>query len=375
MSLKNTSINKLKKSLQKVQDQKDYQKRKKSEWYNLRPVLGHANWAIFYILLGGREIGKSYSVTNFMVDQYKNKGIPFTWLRLTETQARKLLQNNAEKLVDPDLRRKYDLDLVTSGNNVYEVTKRTQPDKNGKTKILEKKLMARVYALSTFYSDKGSIFDKDFLVDPNMRYNIAIDEFEREKGEKNTFDILYSLVNQLENLVRSTKERIKIFFMGNTLEEASDILCAFNFIPEEFGIFKLKSKRCVIHNIAPTEEYLNRRRGTIADILMPTASTFTNKIDTDKTLINKAQLVTPSYIIKFTKDKSKWFTIWNSNIVAKYNGEKKPVIAMRPYLDEVFNVDLQKNMITLFDTRSLQFRNLITFKQFQSCMEELKPRK
>ena len=314
-------------------------------------------------------------MTNFLVDQYKNKGIPFTWLRLTETQARKLLQNGAEKLVDPDIRRKYNLDLVTSGNNVYEVTKRSEPDKNGKTKILEKKLMARVYALSTFYSDKGSIFDKDFLADPNMRYNIAIDEFEREKGEKNTFDILYSLVNQLETLVRSTKERIKIFFMGNTLEDASDILCAFNFIPEEFGIFKLKSKRCVIHNIAPTEEYLKRRKGTIADILMPTASTFTNKIDTDKTLINKAQLVTPSYIIKFTKDKKDWFTVWNSNIVAKYNNEKKPVIAMRPYLDEVFNTDVQKNMIVLFDTRSFQFRNLITFKQFQTCMEELKPRK
>ena len=351
------------------------EKRIKSEWYNLRPVLGHANWAMFFVLLGGREIGKSYSVTNFFVDQYKNKGIPFTWLRLTETQARKLLQNNAEKLVDPDLRRKYDLDLVTSGNNVYEVTKRTKPDKNGKTKILEKKLMARVYALSTFYSDKGSIFDKDFLSDPNMRYNIACDEFEREKGEKNTFDILYSLVNQLENLVRSTKDRIKIFFMGNTLEEASDILCAFNFIPEEFGIFKLKKKRCVIHNIAPTEEYKNRRKGTIADILMPQASTFTNKIDTDTSLINKSQLTAPSYVIKFTKDKKDWFTVWNSNIVCKYNGEKKPVIAMRPYLDEVFNTDVQKNMITLFDTRSLQFRNLITFKQFQSNMELLKPRK
>ena len=50
-----------------------------------------------------------------------------------------------------------------------------------------------------------------------MRYNIAIDEFEREKGEKNTFDILYSLVNQLENIVRSTKDRMKIFFLGNTL--------------------------------------------------------------------------------------------------------------------------------------------------------------
>ena len=346
-----------------------------NEWYNLRPILGNANWAIFYILLGGREAGKSYSVTNFFVDQFVNKGIPFTWLRLTETAMRKLLQNNAEKLIDPDLRRKYNLDLVTSGNNVYQVTKRSEPDKNGKTKVLEKKLMARVYAISTFYNDKGSIFDKDFLNDLSMRYNIAIDEFEREKSEKNTFDILYCLVNQLENLVRSTKDRTKIFFLGNTLEEASDILCAFQFIPEEFGTFKLKSKRAVIQNIEPTEAYKQRRKGTIADILLPGASTFTNKIDTDNTLIDKSQLVAPNYIIKFNKDKNHWYTVWNGNIIAKYNGEKKPVIAMRPYLDEQFNVELQKNIITLFDSRSLSFRNLITFKKFQSDLELLKPRK
>lgn len=353
------------------------QKRKKKdyEWYSLRHMLGYANWALFYLLLGGREAGKSYSVTDFFCRQFKNKGIPFTWIRLTEAASRKLLQNNAEKLVDPDLRRKYDLDLVTSGNNVYCVTKRSEPDKQGKTKILEKKLFARVYALSTFYNDKGSIFDKDFLSDPNMRYNIAIDEFEREKGEKNTFDITYSLVNQLENLVRSTKERTKIFFLGNTLEEASDILCAFNFIPEEFGIYKLKSKRAVIEYIEPSLAYLERRKGTIADLLTPTASTFTNKVDTDKSLINKAPLITPNYVIKFSKDKNHWYTVWNQNIIAKYNGEKKQVIAMRPYLDEVFNVDMQKNMILLFDSRSFNFRNLITFKQFQADMEMLKPRK
>lgn len=352
-----------------------------NEWYNLRPILGNANWALFYLLLGGREAGKSYSVTNFFVDQWKNKGIPFTWIRLTEAASRKLLQNNAEKLVDPDLRRKYNLDLMTSGNNVYEV-KRIEKEvvkKDGsveiKKEIIEKKLMARVYALSTFYNDKGSIFDKDFLNDPSMRYNIAIDEFQREKGEKQTFDILYSLVNQLENLVRSTKERTKIFFLGNTLEDASDLLCAFNFIPEEFGIFKLKSKRAVIHNIEPTEAYKTRRKGTIADILLPTASTFTNKRETDTTLITKKRLVEPNYIIKFTKDRKDWFTVWDGNIIKKYNGEKKPIIAMRPYLDEVFNTDIQKNMITLFDTRSLLFTNLITFKQFQKQVELLKPRK
>ena len=295
-------------------------------------------------------------------------------MRLTDKAAGKLLQNNAEKLIDPDLRRKYNLDLITNGNNVYHVNRRSSPDKNGKTRILEKKLIARVYAISTFYNDKGSIFDKDFLNDEAMRYNIAIDEFEREKGERNTFDITYSLVNQLENLVRSTKDRTKIFFLGNTLEEASDILCAFNFIPESFGTFKLKSKRCVVQNIEPSEKYKARRKGTIADILMPTASTFTNKIDTDNTLIDKSPLTVPNYIIKFTKDKADWFTVWNSNIVNRYNGELKTVIAMRPYLDELFNVDLQKNIITLFDTRSFHFRNLVTFKQFQQQLELLKPR-
>ena len=139
---------------------REQQKVRENEWYNLRPILGNANWALFYILLGGREAGKSYSVTNFFVDQWKNKGIPFTWLRLTEKAANKLLQNNAEKLVDPDLRRKYNLDLVTSGNNVYEVVRgqKTVHHKDGtvetKSVILEKKLMARVYSLSTFYNDK-----------------------------------------------------------------------------------------------------------------------------------------------------------------------------------------------------------------------------
>ena len=99
------------------------QRKQQNQWYNLRPLLGCANWALFYVILAVRELGKSYSVTNFFVDQYKNKGIPFIWLRLTEAQARKLLQNGAEKLVDPDIRRYFNLDLVTKGNNVYSLCK------------------------------------------------------------------------------------------------------------------------------------------------------------------------------------------------------------------------------------------------------------
>ena len=346
------------------------------EYYSLRSILGN-DYAIFLLLLGGREAGKSYAVTDFFVRQYKKYGRPFYWLRLTDTAQQKLLINNAEKLIDPDLRRKYNIETFVKGTNVYEVTKRSKPDKNGKTKILEKKLMARVFALSTFYTDKGSgLFDKDFLNDPNMYYNIAFDEMNREKSEKNTFDIVYSFTNQLENLVRSTKTRIRVICIGNTLEEASDLLCAFNFIPENFGRFYLRNKRAVVEYIEPSEAYKARRKGTIADILMPTASTFTNEVKTDTTLVYKKRLIHPVSIIKFSKVDKENFVIWDTNVIKKWNGEKsKSVIAMRPYLDEVFNLEARNNIFQMFDSRGFKYRDLITFKQFQKELALLRPKK
>ena len=350
------------------------QQRKKellnNEWYSLRSILGYS-WAIFYFLLGGREAGKSYAVTDFYVRQWKKYGRPFYWLRLSEASQRKLLMNNAEKLVDPDLRRKYKLDLVTNGENVYEVTKR---DEDGKVK--EKKLMARVMCLSTFYNDKGSgLFDKDFLNDPKMFYNICLDEMNREKNERKTFDIVYAFTNQLENLVRSTKQRLRVICIGNTLEEASDILSNFNFLPEQFGRYKLHKKRAVIEYIEPSEKYKARRKGTIADILMPDASTFTNELSIDTELITKKRLIRPTYTIKFTNSKEDWFTVWDNNVICKYHGEKVPIVPMRPYLDEIYNLERVNTIIQLFDTRCYLFRNLLTQKQYKKQLELLKPRK
>ena len=341
------------------------QQRKKEllnkEWYSLRSILGYS-WAIFYFLLGGREAGKSYAVTDFYVRQFIKYERPFYWLRLSEASQRKLLMNNAEKLVDPDLRRKYNLDLVTNGENVYQVLRR---DEDGK--VREKKLMARVMCLSTFYNDKGSgLFDKDFLNDPKMFYNICLDEMNRELNERKTFDIVYAFTNQLENLVRSTKQRLRVICIGNTLEEASDILSNFNFLPEEFGRYKLHKKRAVIEYIEPSEKYKARRKGTVADILMPDASTFTNEIKMDNTLITKQRLLRPTYVIKFTKSKSDWFTVWDNSVITKYNGEKVPIVPMRPYLDEIYNLERVNTIIQLFDTRSYLFRNLLTQKQYKN---------
>lgn len=355
-----------------IHDELMRQKKKKEmlnkEWYSLRGMLSYW-WAIFLFLLGGREAGKSYAVTGFFVHQFIEYGRPFYWLRLTENSAKKLLANNAEKLIDPDIRRKYNLDIVTNGGNVYVV------ERNEKGKIIKKKLMARVLALSTFYNDKGSgYFDKNFLDDPNMYYNICLDEMNREKNEKNSFDIVYAFTNQLENLVRSTKKRIRVICVGNTLEEASDILCAFNFLPEDFGRFKLKKKRAVIEYIEPSEKYLTRRKGTIADILMPSASTFTNKVTVDSSLVYKGKRIRPSQIIKFSKDMEDWFTVWDGKVIAPYNKERVSVISMRPYLDEFFNTQLRDQILMIFDSRGYAYKDLITFKKFQKQLELLKPR-
>lgn len=366
----------------KQKKEEEHKKLLESEWYNLRPILGYFNWAMCACLLGGRETGKSYSVTDYFTDSFVEKGIPFTWLRLTDKQAGALLENDAEKLIDPDIRRRYNLRIKTRGCNVYSVKYKTKTihHKDGseeeKEVEVERTLMARVFALSNFYNQKGNgLFDKDFLNDMNMQYHIALDEFEKEENEKSQGDILYQFVNQIENLIRSTKSRTKIFIIGNMLDTCADILAGLNFIPEEFGIYKLKSKRTVIHYMEPTDAYKARRKGTFADIFMPQASTFTNKIETDFSLLYKGRLVRPTKIIKFGKDKSSWFTLWDSKCISKYNNEKSEVIAMRPYLDELFDTKLRDTVFLMFDSRAYVFRNMICFKEFEKCLSLLKPRK
>lgn len=340
-----------------------------NEWYSLRSVLGNCNWAMFFALLGGREAGKSYAVMEFFVDQFVNRGRPFFWLRLSEPSAKKMLANDAEKLVDPDIRRKFNLDLVTRNSGVYQVLKRDK--KTGK--VREMRLMCRVLALSTFYNDKGvAMFDKDFLDDPNMWYNCCLDEMNREQSERRNFDITYNFVNQMENLFRSTKSRIRIFLIGNTLEEASDIMSAFNFIPEDFGRYYVRKKRLLVDYMPPTDKYLQRRKGTIADILMGGASTFTNKVETDSTLVYKGKLMKPTAVIRFFKNEA--YTLWDGKVITKYRNENVHNIAMRPYLDQVFNAKERDAVFQTFDARGYRFRDLITFKQFQKSLEMLKPR-
>lgn len=334
-------------------------KHKQSRWYTreLKSLLGNT-WAMFYAILGGRMTGKSYALTDFLCNQKRKKKdrVKNYWMRISETSTKFMLANKAQKLVDPDLVRKYHLDLSTKGMEVYN---------HGEP-------FMTVIPLSAMAKMKGvAFYDKDYTGE----INIVLDEFQLEQGEKRTsFDILYNFVGSLENLVRTTKSRIRVFLVGNTLEEASTILKAFNFLPEGFGRFYLKRKRCIIDNIEPTEEYLNDRKGSAADILGGNEmSNYTNEIRKDLSLISKARLKAPQYTIKFGKQRDKIFIVWDDNVITRYKGQPiKSSISMRPYLDELFSLERRNTVLEIYDAKGYKFDTLITMSYFQDELKKLR---
>lgn len=334
-------------------------KHKQSRWYTkeLKSLLGN-DWAMFYGILGGRMTGKSYALTDYLCNQKRKKGdmVKCFWMRISETSTKFMLANKAQKLVDPDLVRKYKLDLTTKGMEVYD---------HGKP-------FMTVVPLSAMAKMKGvAFYDKDY----QGEILIVLDEFQLEQGEKRTsFDILYNFIGMIENIARTTKSKIRVFLVGNTLEEASSILKAFNFIPENFGRFYLRRKRCIIDNIEPTEEYMKDRKGSAADILGgDEMSNYTNELKKDISLITKQRLMSPQYIIKFSKSRGDMFLVWENNIITRYKGQPiKSVVAMKPYLDDRYNPERRQTVIDIFDAKAYKFDTLITLSYFQGALQKIR---
>lgn len=332
-------------------------KKAKSRYYNLQSILGN-DWAMFYVLVGARCVGKSYSVSDYLCRQKKKLGdnCKNYWMRISETSTKALLSNKANKLVDPDLVRKYKLDLSTKGMTVYN----------------RDKVFMEVMPLVQMGKLKGqAFFDKDYT----GWYNIVLDEFQLEQGETRTsFDILYNFIGMIENIVRTNKTHIRVFLLGNTLEEASTILKAFSFIPEGEGRFYLKRKRCIVDNIPITEDYIKDRKGSAADILGGgSQSNFTNKLSKDIEIIDKSRCKHAHLIIKFSKNHGDWYTLWDNGIIKRWNHDNcNAYIAMRPYLNGIYDKEAKQSVIERFDARGYKFNSLVTLAYFTDALSKIR---
>lgn len=327
------------------------------DFLSIRPVLGYNE--VFNAFIGGRERGKSYAVEAHCIRRTKYHGDRFIWMRISPQSTRKMLANNGELMFDAKLVRDYKLDISVKSNVVYDHGKK----------------FCEVYALAEMAKWKGvALFDSD----DDRNVNIVLDEFNIESGkggEKRTQDVVYNFLNMLENLVRSRKTGIRVFLVANHLEECSDLLLAFGFLPEQHGIFHLASKRAVIWSIPNGKAYLARRKDTLADLLGGNRySTFSNALGVDLTRIWKGRLFRPTTIIVFPDNVK--YTIWDDKTICEWHGEKtKDVIAMSPYLDYEFIPELRDNVIMLFDSRSFCFRSVFVQKTFKKDLMRIKPRK
>lgn len=343
--------------------------------------------ALFYVFIGGRGCGKTCTAgQGYCLKQFFKKGQKFLWLRLKEPSVKKLLANDAKDFIDDVNIQKYKITgLMTKGDTVYV----TRGDPSDKSTYRE---MCKILALSTFYQTKGVALNKgEIKIVDNKRAsdaeakqkikqqlkkyrNIVLDEMNAERSEKKTFDITYAFVNQLETICRLDLDR-RIILLGNTLEEGSDILAnAFNFIPNDFGIYYIKKKRAVIQMIEDSDKYKQARKNSIAGILTPNESTFTNKIDSDVDLIYKGkQLPKPSMIIRFENDSQ---YVLCGNVITRQKvakGSKLPIVALKPYLVGVpYDKELANQVITNVQLRLYNFDMLMTLKKFMSEIKLLK---
>lgn len=334
----------------------------KSRFYNINSILGY-QWAIFYPILGPAATGKSYSVTEWFIKQHLKYGdkVKLYWLRLSETSTKTLLLNKASKLVDPDLVRKYNLDLTTKGMEVFN----------------HGKLFMTVLPLSQYGKQKGvGYYDKDFIQGGGKIY-IAMDEFVLEKNEKATqFDILYNFRGMIERFVRTEKDGIKVFLLANEVSDSTSILKAFDFIPETGGRWVLKRKRCVIDLITPNEAYKEDRKGSLADLLGGGTDALFANAERDKALISKDKVHKITRVIKFSKQKEDWFVVYDGYLIKRYKEgmtfPKSMVTTMRPYLNSDFTVEKKKDVIQLYDIQFFRYDTLSTKAYFEGCLERIR---
>lgn len=330
-------------------------------WYSSRAMQGY-DWARFFVFVGGRGAGKSTDLQRFLAKQWSITKTPFTWLRLSDAEIKKLKADNGADCWEPVVKKQYPFlyNLKVKADNMYA----------------DGQLLCNFKALSTFQNDKGTALYNSS--NDGWSY-LMLDEMNKAVGTRRTGDPVYQFANAVETLLRTKDQKIKIFMIGNLEGLSSMMAGVFNWVPLEgkFGIYKLRSKKAVIHYFDDTEAFKERKKNSTSALIAPSASTFSNVLQYSTKLIDKhARCIKPLYRIKF-EDRSyicwkaqgedrELITLWDGRVTAPVT------IPMQRFIDERYDKNLKDNIILRVNNEAYRFRNLITqelFRQSLMCMK------
>ena len=371
---------KVKKALKEVKEERLAKLEDKlGLYYTMHSVLG-IHWWNWLWCIGARGRGKSYAGVDTVLDfckKYGQENVRCYYFRISDLSVKSMLAQKGRKTIDVKLVRKYNLELTTKNNTLYN---------RGKPLI-------DFYALvSAAKTGKGvAEYDPDFL---NQYYKdgikrfifIIIDEFMMAEGvEKKSvgnpvdqFKIFY------ENILRDQEQlpyrAVMIMGFANSVSECNDFLAQLaGFIPETPGRYYLKRKHMIVDNIPNSKAYLEKRKKSIgADIMdYDNDANYTNVVKRDlESLMNKGrQLIRVTSLLKFSKEPKDWFCVYDGRYIRRYRGEtvnKNLIVGMKRHLDNFFDPEIVKDVFEMYDARAYIYADLISQATFAAQLKLLK---
>ena len=339
-----------------------------------------------FIYTAVRGIGKSVisvETAIILARKYGYENVRCYYFRMTDLSVKTMLANKAEKAIDPYLIDKYNLEITCKNNAVYD---------HGK------KLIEFYPLVSAGSKGKGvNLYDCNYFAKrplgkngkPIKRFIVTIwDEFLMADGveKKSVGDPVAQYKIYMEAILRDAErlnyQAVLNFFLANSVSECASVTGAlFNYIPKpkNHKRVKLKRKHTIFWNVPVTEAYLAKRKKSYnADIMdYENDPNYTNVVERDLSLIKpkKWRIRKVTTLIKFTKQKSDWFCLYDNRFIRKYKGEsvsKDKVVPMRRYLDELFNPKRVEGIIERFDARAFMYCDIMSQALFQSQLKLIK---
>lgn len=336
-----------------------------------------------FIYTATRGIGKSViSVETAIIlkKKYGYENVKCFYFRLTDNSVKAMLANKGEKAIDPYLIDKYNLNITSKGNKIYN----------------DGKLLIEFYPLvSAGSKGKGvNLYDCNFFSkfkkSGKKTFIITIwDEFLMAEGieKKSIGDPVEQYRIYKEAILRDAEvineyTAVYNFLLANNVSECAAVTGAlYNYIPNPNNYKRvfLTRKRAMFWNVPITEAYLDKRKKSYnANILDYSDDPNYANVERDLTLIKpkNVRLRKVTQLIKFDKiNKKKWFCLYDGMYIRQYRGEcvsKSIVVAMKRYLDEMFYNELVVSIFERFDARGFKYADLMSMALFQSQLKLIK---
>ena len=327
-----------------------------------------------FVLTAVRGIGKTViglETAIILKNKYGWDNVKCYYFRTSDASIKALL--TPEKAVDPFLVDKYNMEITKKRNQVFD----------------HGRLLYEAYSLTTAANvGKGvNLYDCNWWKTDKKRFIVTIwDEFMQDEGvgKKSIGDPVKQYMIYREAIFRDAPRQsynavYNIFLANNVSECASVTGQLFGYIPHPSNHkrTKLARKKAIFWNVPITEQKKQAIKASYNSAIISEEDPNYSEVVRDMSLLKekKVKIHKISYVIKFSKYKRDWYSVYDSKYIRQYKNEsfkKELSVAMYRNIDETFIPERAKVVLDINDTRGFMFCDLMSMASFNARMKEYK---